>query len=90
MSKFDGILGVKSGKAGKAPIKEVKTPERAVSEPKRGTSRAIGKRSDPSYTQITAYIRKETHENVMRKIYKRQEFSELIEELLDQWMKKNR
>ena len=90
MSKFDGLLSVKSGAAKQEPEKELKTPQKPLSAPKKGKSRPAGKRSDPDYTQITAYIRKNTHENVMRKIYKRQELSELIEELLDQWMKKSK
>lgn len=90
MSKFDGILSVKSATARQEPERELKTPQKPSPEPKKGKSRPAGKRSDPDYTQITAYIRKETHENVMRKIYKRQELSELIEDLLDQWMKKSK
>ena len=87
MSKFDGLLSVKSGQS---PVKAVKTPVKAVSEPKKGKIKSLGKRSDPDYTQITAYVRKDTHESVMREIYKRQEFSELIEELLTDWMKKKK
>ena len=90
MSKFDGILSVKSGAARQESEKELKTPQKPAPEQKKGKFRPAGKRSDPDYTQITAYIRKDTHENVMRKIYKRQEFSELIEELLDQWMKNSK
>jgi hypothetical protein len=84
MSKFDGILSVKPNRStGKPPKSAVK----GNSEANNTKSRTPGKRSDPDYTQITAYIRKETHETVMRKIYKRQEFSELLEELLTEWMK---
>jgi hypothetical protein len=61
--------------------------QEGVRELKTGNSKLKGKRSHPDYTQITAYIRKETHEKVMREIYKRKEFSELLEELLDDWLK---
>ena len=87
MSKFDGLLSVKSTQGAS---KTIKTPAKAVSEPKKAKLKTVGKRSDPDYTQITAYVRKETHENVMREIYKRQEFSELVEELLSEWMKKRK
>ncbi len=87
MSKFDGLISAKSKQTTKNGDK---IRETAVSGQKNGKSRAPGKRSDPDYTQITAYIRKETHENVMRKIYKRQEFSELLEELLTEWMKNSK
>ncbi len=84
MSKFDAILSAKPaqdiGKKRKAAQKPVKKPE--TDNPKR-----VGKRSHPDYTQITAYVLKDTHEQVMRKIYKSQEFSELIEELLAEWLK---
>lgn len=84
MSKFDGILSVKSNDA----VKKKSAPANTKSDISKASKR-VGKRSDPDYTQITAYIKKNTHEGIMRKIYKRQEFSELIEELLDSWLKKN-
>jgi hypothetical protein len=79
-SKFEGIFAAK-GKGAKKP---------APAQTTRASSRPPGKRSDPDYTQITAYIRKETHEGVMRAIYKRQELSELIEELLAGWLKRQK
>ena len=55
--------------------------------PKR--SRPTGKRSHPDFEQITAYIRKDTHHAVKIELLKngRKEFSELVEELLHQWLK---
>jgi hypothetical protein len=79
-SKFEGIFAAKGKGAKKA----------APTQATRASKRATGKRSDPDYTQITAYIRKGTHEDVMRAIYKRQELSELIEELLAGWLKKQK
>lgn len=76
-SKFEGIFAAKG--------KGVKKAGPATST--RASKRALGKRSDPDYTQITAYIRRGTHEDVMRAIYKKQELSELIEELLAKWLK---
>lgn len=78
-SKFEGIFAAKG-----------QTAKRAATKPASGSKRALGKRSDPDYTQITAYIRKGTHEDVMRAIYKRQELSELIEDLLAGWLKKQK
>lgn len=91
MSKFDGLISAKSKQDTKI-VTSAKTKQTTsaialdVAGQKNGKSRALGKRSDPDYTQITAYIKKDTHENVMRKIYKQKEFSELIEELLTDWM----
>ena len=53
--------------------------------------RSIGKRSDPAYEQVTAYIRKRTHDAVklaLLKEGKRRQFSELVEELLSTWTEK--
>jgi hypothetical protein len=51
--------------------------------------RPLGKRRDPEFEQVTAYIRKETHQAVKIELRKngRQEFSALIEGLLQQWLK---
>ena len=86
MSKFDGILSVKSD--GEVKPKAKQTNATKIKAVDKQESKRIGKRSHPDYTQITAYIKKNTHEDVMRKIYKRQEFSELLEELLIEWLKK--
>ena len=55
--------------------------------PRRG--RTPGKRSHPDFEQITAYIRKDTHHAVKIELLQngRKEFSELVEELLGQWLK---
>jgi len=55
--------------------------------PRRG--RPPGKRSHPDFEQITAYIRKDTHQAVKIMLLQngRKEFSELVEELLHQWLK---
>ena len=83
MSKFDGIL-----KAKVEPDTDLleKTSESSLKLPKKAKLKRVGKRSNPNYTQITAYIRKETHEAVMRKIYKNFELSELVESLLANWL----
>ena len=48
-----------------------------------------GKRSHPDFKQITAYIRKDTHRAVKIALLQNggKEFSELVEELLGQWLK---
>ncbi|MFN6572006.1 hypothetical protein [Dendronalium sp. ChiSLP03b] len=59
--------------------------------PKRGRPKA--KRSDPDYEQVTAYIRRDTHTTVKIELLKdaqtgeKQEFSELVQDLLEQWLK---
>ena len=68
----------------KQPSREVATI--ATSAPRRG--RPPAKHSDPNYTQVTAYVRKATHQEVkIALIRAEQEFSELVEHLLAQWLK---
>ena len=61
----------------------------AVKQLSKRLGRPPGKRSDPEFEQVTAYIRKETHQTVKIELLKngRQEFSELVEGLLKQWLK---
>jgi hypothetical protein len=57
--------------------------------PKMG--RPSGKRTDPAFVQITAYIRRDTHRDVKIELLKEakgREFSTLLEDLLSAWLKK--
>jgi hypothetical protein len=58
-------------------------------EPAKKMDRPSGKRSDPNYTQVTAYIRSQTHRDVKVALLingEGQEFSELIDTLLLEWL----
>ena len=91
MSKFKGLLDAAKGREPEKQKAEVNQPQ-IVAEleqsPKRG--RPKGKRSHPNYEQVTAYIRKDTYQEIkialLREGQKR-EFSELIQELLEDWLK---
>jgi hypothetical protein len=49
--------------------------------------RPKGKRSNPEYTQVIGYIRKETYKQVRRELLDdEREFSELIQQLLEEWL----
>jgi len=51
--------------------------------------RPAGKRTDPDFAQVTAYIRKQTHQAVKLRLLQEgqgREFSELVEELLADWV----
>jgi hypothetical protein len=63
----------------------MKTPKE---EPKR-LGRPPGKRSDPAYQPVTAWIRKATYQSVRERLLRedRREFSVLVEELLQGWLK---
>jgi hypothetical protein len=52
--------------------------------------RLLAKSSDPGYTKFTTYIRKSTHLGVKtRLVSKEKELSDLVEELLSNWLKEN-
>jgi hypothetical protein len=58
--------------------------------PKRGESvRTVGKRSQGDYTQVSAYVRTQTHRNVKIALLQdgaHEDFSELVERLLAEWL----
>jgi hypothetical protein len=57
--------------------------------PKVGRPRS-GKRSDPDYRQVSAWIRRDTYDRVTHRLFTkegRREFSELVQELLEQWLR---
>jgi hypothetical protein len=74
----------------------MKRTERSVKTSAKGEqptrSRATGraKRDDPDYKQALAYVRRDTHKQVMAALAAQErEFSDLVEELLSKWLKSN-
>lgn len=80
-SKFEGIFAAK----GKGTKKAAQTADSPTA-----TGREVGKRKNPDYTQISAYIRKDTHRAVMQEIVTKRDLSDLIEELFTEWLKKQK
>jgi hypothetical protein len=80
-SKFDAILDRK--RAGDAAYSEDREQR------KRG--RPAGKRSNPDYAQVTAYIPRALHDEVKILLIRDggKEFSELVAELLSGWIQKH-
>lgn len=67
------------------PVQPLQPVQPTPVEQKRG--RAKGKRSDPNYTQVGAYIPKELDKAVKRKLLDTdQDFSELVADLLTKWL----
>jgi hypothetical protein len=63
---------------------------RAKSEPKNKKTAQLAKRADPAFMKFTTYIRKTTHLAVKtRLVSKEKELSDLVEELLANWLKEN-
>ena len=86
MNKFQGVIDAAKDKEGIAG----KPASLVMPSKRRGRGRPRGKRSDPDFEQVTAYIRKHTHQGVKIALLqesKGQEFSELVEGLLAKWLK---
>ena len=84
MSKFRGLMDAANSREN--PTAQ---PAPVVMSSKRRGGRPRGKRSDPDFEQITAYIRKQTHHGVKIALLQEgrgQEFSELLENLLAEWL----
>jgi hypothetical protein len=101
MSKFAGLFdrstGAEKSKGkkktpGEPPAASKKAPAKQKGGPSRGrpAGPAGGKRSNPEFTQTTAYIRKSTLSDVKVALIKEgqnRDYSELVEELLRKWLK---
>lgn len=59
--------------------------------PKKKPGRPRAKHSNPNYKQMSVYIHKEVRSNVKARLFHEEgEFSELVETLLREWLKKPR
>ena len=87
-SKFKGILERAKERESETPFEEPEAPPSPAPSPvKRG--RPSGKRSDADFIQVTAYIRKTIHREVKIALLKSgndQDFSELVDALLETWV----
>ncbi len=90
-SKFTGIFG--AAQEPPAEVTRVVLVETESPAAPPAGRRASGKKSDSRYKQVTAYVRKDLYRTVTDALYddargrdtKRQEFSELVDELLERW-----
>lgn len=73
-NRFDSVLSLKK--------------ETATEAAPNATSQKKGKRDNPDYQQISAYIRTDTYRAVKQAIVTKRDMSDLIEELLSDWLKK--
>ena len=63
---------------------------RSREQPPRGVGRPkTGKRSNPDYRQVSAWIRRDTYDRVTIRLIRedRREFSDLVQTLLEDWLK---
>ena len=86
MSKFKGLIDAANSRENTAP----QSAPVVMPTKRRGRGRPRGKRSDPDFEQITAYVRKDTHQGTKIALLQEgrgREFSELVEDLLAKWLK---
>ncbi len=66
------------------------SPERSSNSGSRGAGRSrTGKRSNPDYRQVSAWVQKRTYEQVTNRLFlkeNRREFSDLVQSLLEEWL----
>lgn len=74
-SKFEGLTSLQPD-----------TKEPAIITPP--LKAKTGKRDNPDFQQISAYVRKDTYRAVKQAIVTKQDMSDLIEELLSEWLKR--
>ena len=81
-SKFTGIL--------RSRQQDSEPQTAAESKPKRGRPGGQGKRLNPNYSQVTAYIPTTLHDETKINLIRngKREFSDLVEELLTAWNQK--
>ena len=91
-SKFSGVLAkLKQPRPADEPSTLPPTPS-VEREPVRGRGRPPGKRSDPEYQPTTVLLRKRTKKTATRlleDIDEGQDLSDLIEQLLTEWIQQH-
>ncbi len=89
-SKFQELFDLRGKSSSPPPEEEVLSVEATPLPSVRSVGRPRGKRSNPDFEQVTAHIRRETHRRVKLALLEDdqgQEFSELVEGLLNTWLK---
>ena len=97
-SKFEGIFDIAKGSSAEGQTDTALAEPATVTSPtiittERRPGRPAGKRSDPEFTQVTAYIRTGTHLQTKMALLtegRDRQFSELVQELLKGWLESHR
>ena len=87
-SKFAGIFEKGLAEEPQAPVRAAK---QAAPVEIKSQGRPPGKRSDPAYKQYSVLLKRQTHQQVTRILRDRedgQDASELVQQLLEQWLKR--
>ena len=88
-SKFETVLSQRKTVDSE---REPETPPTLEKVAHRGRGRPPGKRTHPDYQRVTVYIPRALHDDVKIKLIQegRKEFSELVENLLINWLYKRK
>jgi hypothetical protein len=81
MSKFKGLELLKEDSSPREELESKAGPNQTV------VPKSVGKRQDPNYQQISAYVRKDLYSQIRRELIGGQEdFSDLLEHWMEQWL----
>ena len=86
MSKFDGLKLLKEESGPRVDLPE-EVPVRSAIKP----PRPIGKRQDPRYQQISAYVRRDFYDEIRKRLIgQEKDFSDLLEKWMSEWLQSGR
>ncbi len=86
MAKFKGLELLREESESRDPGTE-SAQEEANSQQNK-PKRPIGKRQNPDYQQISAYVRKDIYDEIRRELVgKSKDFSDLLEEWMQHWLR---
>jgi hypothetical protein len=72
---------------------KLEEPEVAIQKPEPTKKRKLSKKNDPDYTQTTAYIRAKVYDETRKRLIderRKQDYSDLMNELLADWLKNSK
>jgi hypothetical protein len=85
MAKFSGLELLREDSE---PREETPVPRAPGTDSPKAVSRPLGKRQNPNYTQISAYVKKADYDAVKRKLVGTKfDFSDLLEKWIEEWLK---
>ncbi len=88
MTKFSGLELLREESGLRQPESTAAgAGARALEDPPQKSARQIGKRQNPAYQQISAYVRRGLYEKIRRELIgKGEDFSDLLEEWMEKWL----
>ena len=89
-TRFSSVLN-RAAIVPEPPPEFMSEPEDILPTTKSKMGRPPGKKSNPEYTQVTVYLRKEVHQAARKLLIDEQrQFSDLVGDLVSQWISDTR